>query len=158
MARQGSPPRRGSPKVGTRPRRKHSSFAQASLQLWKLSRACFISMMSSPARASRGFIRLHLAVCGAPHGFQKRTGKPRTPLFPPCFFSVILPSRKLHKYMIYLSYFKLWPNRASLFLLENIPVSCFFSVLSTGFARRGPGQVTVREGRGKATARSAGLA
>ena len=48
-----------------------------------------------------------------------------------CFFSVILPSRKLHKSMICLSYFQRRSHRHPCFYWKY-PCFLFFSVLSTG--------------------------
>ena len=92
-----------------------------SLQLWKLSRAC-TSMMSSPDQ-------LELASCccfGIPNnGKPAQRRKGATPLFPPCFLSVIWLSPKLSKPMICLRYLQLSPRRHRCFYGKS-PCFLFF--------------------------------
>ncbi len=119
------PRRAGHPKVGTRP--------PPEAQLIRPSFATALEALS-------GLLHLNDVEPGAGQpgihqapDAKKGPGNREPALFPPCFFSVILPSRKLYKYMIYLSYFKLWPYRYPCFYWKY-PCFLFFSVLSTGFA------------------------
>jgi hypothetical protein len=103
------PRRAGHPKVGNPPpSRKHSSFAQASLTaLDALSGLLHLNDVEPGAgqpgihQASSCCLRRRI-----PKMIRGRNKEPgnRNPLFPPCFFPVILPSSKLYKYMIYLRY------------------------------------------------------